>query len=159
MSFRPRRDVESKPGARSPILGSMKWAVHVRRAAITIRNRIHFNSGVFPHLRRGCGIDGREWRGAFPQLEVLCSNAFHFEHRPEHGKVEIPSLNQAQGTGLVAMGATWRAARKADVNVRTAHVPCDAMWRHVAMRHGATQDQNADCRQQHMALQLLVPTF
>jgi hypothetical protein len=91
-------------------------------------------------------------------LEVLCSNAFHFEHRPEHRKAEIPSLNQAQGTGLVATGATWRAARKADVNVRTAHVPCDAMRRHVAMRHGATQDQNADCRQQHMALQMLVPT-
>ena len=34
-------------GARSSILESMKWTVQVRRAAITMRHHIHFNSDVF----------------------------------------------------------------------------------------------------------------
>ena len=48
VSFRPRRDVGSMRGARSSILGSMRWAVQVRRAAITMRNHVHhFGSGVY----------------------------------------------------------------------------------------------------------------
>ena len=47
MSFRPRRDVGSMRGARSPILESMKWAVQVRRAATTMRRHVHFISDVF----------------------------------------------------------------------------------------------------------------
>ena len=46
MSFRPRRDVGSMRGARSSTRESMKWAVQVRRAAITVWNHVHFNSGV-----------------------------------------------------------------------------------------------------------------
>ena len=34
-------------GARSSILESMKWTVQVRRAAITVRHHVHFNSDVF----------------------------------------------------------------------------------------------------------------
>ena len=46
VSFRPRRDVGSMRGARSSILESMKWTVQVRRAAITMRHHVHFNSDV-----------------------------------------------------------------------------------------------------------------
>ena len=55
MSFRPRRDVGSMRGARSSILGFMKWIVlQVRRAAITVvRHHVHhFNSDVLTNSTR-----------------------------------------------------------------------------------------------------------
>ena len=56
MSFRPRRDVGSMSGARQSILESIKWAVQVRRAAITVRHHVYFDSGVFLATRLCYGL-------------------------------------------------------------------------------------------------------
>ena len=60
MSFWPRRDVGSMRGAQSSILGSMKWTVQVRRAAITVRHHVHFNSGVLRSLAAARSLLARE---------------------------------------------------------------------------------------------------
>ena len=60
MSFRPRRDVGAMRGARSSILESMKWAVQVRRAAITMRHHAHLHSGVFENPRAVASQPGPE---------------------------------------------------------------------------------------------------
>ena len=63
MSFRPRRDVGSMRGARSSILESMKWTVQVRRAAITMRHHVHFNSGVLDTPSKPSGAIRQPPRG------------------------------------------------------------------------------------------------
>ena len=52
MSFRSRRDVGSMRGARLSILESMKLTVQVRRAAITVRHHVRFNSDIFEAPRK-----------------------------------------------------------------------------------------------------------
>ena len=91
-SFRPRRDVGSMYGARSSgILEFIKWTVQVRRAAITVRHTVHFNSQqwCFLLLRRSKGAAEVIFRGRREQ------KAFSRHALPKNGRPVFLVLTDA----------------------------------------------------------------